>query len=71
MIERFIDSIGTKATRDLSTLQASDVAKFRDREAKALSQATANLSLKVFPWVSEKPLDKGCSRSIQRRAFPF
>src|SRR5215475_3759815 len=48
IIERFIDSIGPKAKRDLSTLQASDIARFRDREAKELSRATANLSLKVL-----------------------
>src|SRR4029450_4186475 len=49
IIERFIDSIGMKAKRDLSTLQALDVTRFRDREAKELSRATANLSLKVLP----------------------
>jgi integrase len=32
----------------LSTLQAVDITRFRDREAKALSRATANLSLKVL-----------------------
>jgi len=48
IIERFINCIGSKAKRDLSTLQASDIARFRDREAKELSRATANLSLKVL-----------------------
>src|SRR5215472_1152005 len=48
IIERFIDSIGAKAKRDLSTLQTSEIARFRDREAKELSRATANLSLKVL-----------------------
>jgi integrase len=48
IIERFIDCIGAKANRDLSTLQANDIARFRDREAKELSRATANLSLKVL-----------------------
>jgi integrase len=48
IIERFIDSIGVKAKRDLSTLETSDIARFRDREAKELSRATANLSLKVL-----------------------
>jgi integrase len=48
IVERFIDCIGAKAKRDLATLQASDVARFRDREAKELSRATANLSLKVL-----------------------
>jgi integrase len=48
IVERFIESIAAKANRDLSTLQAVDITRFRDREAKALSRATANLSLKVL-----------------------
>jgi integrase len=48
IIERFIEFLGTKAGRDLSTLQANDIARFRDREAKERSRATANLSLKVL-----------------------
>ena len=48
IVERFTDCIGAKAKRDLSTLQASDIAGFRDREAKALSRATSNLSVKVL-----------------------
>jgi integrase len=46
--ERFTDSLGSKADRDLSTLQAADVSRFRDSEAKKRSRATANLSLKVL-----------------------
>ena len=37
-----------KSKRDLSTVQASDVARFSDREAKELSRSTANLSVKVL-----------------------
>ncbi len=48
IIERFLDSMGAKAKRDLSTLQANDIARFRDREAKELSRSTANLSVKVL-----------------------
>jgi integrase len=48
IVERFIEFLGAKANRDLSTLQASDIRRFRDREAKELSRATANLSLKVL-----------------------
>ena len=48
IVERFIECIGAKAKRDLSTLQTSDVARFRDREAKELSRSTANLSMKVL-----------------------
>jgi integrase len=49
VIERFTVFLGeTKSKRDLSTLQASDVARFRDREAKELSRSTANLGVKVL-----------------------
>src|SRR4030095_2427087 len=48
IVERFVECIGAKSKRDLSTLQASDIARFRDREAKELSRATANLSVKVL-----------------------
>jgi integrase len=48
IVERFIEFLGAKANRDLSTLQANDIARFRDREAKDRARATANLSLKVF-----------------------
>ena len=49
VIERFTSFLGeAKSKRDLSTLQASDVARFRDREAKELSRSTANLSVKVL-----------------------
>jgi len=49
VIERFTGFLGlTKSKRDLSTLQASDVARFRDREAKELSRSTANLDVKVL-----------------------
>src|SRR6201981_1207314 len=49
VIERFTGFLGeAKSKRDLSTLQASDVARFRDHEAKELSRATANLGVKVL-----------------------
>ena len=48
IVQRFFESIGTKAKRDLSTLHANDIARFRDREAKERARATANLSLKVL-----------------------
>ena len=48
IVERFLESIGTKANRDVSALQTHDVARFRDREAKERARATANLSLKVL-----------------------
>src|SRR5215471_18237077 len=49
VIERFAGFLGeAKSKRDLSTLQASDIARFRDREGKELSHSTANLSVKVL-----------------------
>jgi integrase len=49
IVERFTGFLGeAKNKRDISTLQASDIARFRDREAKERSRATANLSLKVL-----------------------
>jgi integrase len=49
VIERFTGFLGeAKSNRDLSTLHASDVARFRDREAKELSRSTANLGVKVL-----------------------
>ena len=64
IVERFIDCIGAKANRDLSTLQASDIARFRDREAKELSRATANLSVKVLRvcFGEALPSGKACLR---------
>ncbi|MBA2271519.1 MAG: tyrosine-type recombinase/integrase, partial [Chthoniobacterales bacterium] len=45
---RFIEFLGAKADRDIATLEPLDITRFRDREAKELSRATANLSLKVL-----------------------
>ncbi|MEP6937521.1 MAG: tyrosine-type recombinase/integrase [Chthoniobacterales bacterium] len=46
--QRFAEFLGSKADRDLATLQAADVSRFRDTEAKKRSRGTANLSLKVL-----------------------
>jgi integrase len=49
IVERFTEFVGeAKSKRDISTLQASDIARFRDREGSERSPATANLSLKVL-----------------------
>jgi integrase len=49
IIEYFTGFLGdAKAKRDLATLQASDIARFRDREARMRSRSTANLSVKVL-----------------------
>ena len=56
VVERFTGFLGeAKSKRDLSTLQASDIARFRDRESKERARATANLSLKVLRVCSAKP----------------
>ena len=49
VVELFTAFLGeAKSKRDLSTLQASDIARFRDREAKDRARATANLNVKVL-----------------------
>jgi integrase len=48
IVERFVEFLGAKSKRDLSTLQASDIARFRDREAKDRARATANLNVNVL-----------------------
>ncbi len=48
IVERFIGFIGTQADRNMSALEDMQVTLFRNREAKELSRATANLSLKVL-----------------------
>jgi integrase len=60
VIERFIGFLGeAKSKRDLATLQASDVARFRDREAKELSRSTANLGVKVLRVCLGKAVQEG------------
>jgi integrase len=48
VLERFTTFLGDKAKCDIATLTASDVARFRDNEARELSRATVNLSLKIL-----------------------
>jgi integrase len=49
VLERFTGFLGeAKSKRDLATLQTSDIARFRDREAKERARATANLGMKVL-----------------------
>ena len=65
IVERFAEFLGeAKNKRDLSTLQASEIARFRDQEAKERSRATANLSLKYCASVLVKRCSRDCSRSI-------
>jgi len=48
IIHRLLEFLGAKSGRDLSTLQANDIMRFRDREAKERSRATANLNVRVL-----------------------
>src|SRR5262245_30305015 len=49
VLQRFTDFLGdAKIKRDLATLTTNDVARFRDREGKELSRATANIGVKVL-----------------------
>ena len=48
IIAAFLESLGKSAERDLATLRADAIARFRDSEAKSRARATANLSLKVL-----------------------
>jgi integrase len=49
IMEHFSEFLGeAKSKRDLSTLQASDIARFRDHDAKERSRTTANFSVKVL-----------------------
>jgi hypothetical protein len=46
--DRFLEFLGKKADRDLSTLSADAVLRFREKEASARARATANLTLKIL-----------------------
>jgi integrase len=49
IIARFIEFLGdTKCQRDLATLQADDILRFRDNEARERAIATANLAVRVL-----------------------
>src|SRR5260370_28245 len=49
IIEYFTGFLGdAKPKRHLATVQASEIARFRDREARMRSRSTANLSVKVL-----------------------
>ena len=46
-LDHFLTFLGTKADRDIASIRPTDVARFRDEQAK-LSRATANLGIKVL-----------------------
>jgi integrase len=85
VIRQFIESLGDKATLDLSLITPADVAKFRDGLASRLSVGTANIALKIVraafaeavrqtvvvsnPAVLVKVLSKRHTDAEQRRPF--
>lgn len=46
-LRRFLAFLGSKADRDLTTLRADDLIRFRDETAKTLSTTSCNMDLKV------------------------
>lgn len=48
VVERFLAFLGKRVVKDVVTLKADDVLRFRDQEAVERSRATANLSVKVL-----------------------
>ena len=48
VIEHFTAFLGTKAERDIASVRPSDIARFRDQQARELSRNTANLGIKVL-----------------------
>ena len=59
IVDRFLDCLGASADKDIATLQEHDLVTYRDREAKELSRATANLSLKVIRMVLTSAVRQG------------
>ena len=48
IVERFTDYLGTKANKDVASLTATEIGKFRDVMARDLSRNSANLAIKVL-----------------------
>jgi integrase len=48
ILDRFLEFVGAKADRDLSTLQASDIERFRNQEVVERSRSSADLGVKVL-----------------------
>jgi len=47
-VRRFLNHLGSKADRDLTTLTADELIRFRDETAKSLSTTSCNMDLKVI-----------------------
>lgn len=48
IVQRFFDFLGAKVDKDIATLEAKDVLRFRDQLAQELSTASANLAVKTL-----------------------
>lgn len=57
-LRRFLQTLGTKADKDLSSIRVEDIIRFRDNTAKILSTTSANMDLKVV---------RACLYSAQRQ----
>jgi integrase len=47
-VDQFLAFLGAKAERDIASVRSTDVARFRDEQARVLSRNTANLGVKVL-----------------------
>lgn len=70
IVDRFLVGLSSRADKDVATLQVADLLAFRDREANALSRATANLSLKVIRMVLASAVRQGLSASNVAASVP-
>jgi integrase len=59
VIDRFVDSLGRKADRDIVTIRPTDIAKLRDEQVKTLSRSSANLTVKVLRGYFSTALKRG------------
>lgn len=70
IVDRLLNCLGSRAERDIATLQAADLLAFRDREATQLSRATANLSLKVARMILAAAMRQGLAASNVAASVP-
>jgi hypothetical protein len=82
-VNRFVEFLGTRADKDLTTLRVDDIIRFRDSVAKRLSVTSTNMDLKVmraclYSAVKQDLLDKNVATKVatlkqrgesKRRAF--
>jgi hypothetical protein len=69
IVERFLDFLGKDRRHRLHTLNDDETERFHIREAKELSTATADLSVKVLRICFGKALKRDCLLRIQPEAL--